>query len=56
MASLIAFSRIYVGVHYPRDIIGGIFFAIFFVFISFKLLENITQPLYNFFINLLWMQ
>lgn len=53
MASLIAFSRVYVGVHYPRDIIGGILFAIFFVFISFELLENITQPLYNFFINLL---
>jgi len=53
MASLIAFSRIYVGVHYPRDIIGRNFLCYFFVFISFKLLENVTQPLYNFFINLL---
>lgn len=51
-ASLIAFSRIYVGVHYPRDIVGGIIFAFVFVFLSFELLENVTQPLYNFLINL----
>lgn len=52
IASSIAFSRIYVAVHYPRDIVGGIIFAFVFVFLSFELLENVTQPLYNYFINL----
>lgn len=52
MAIFVAFSRVYVGVHYPRDIIGGIIFAFIFVFLSFELLENVIQPLYNFIINL----
>ena len=29
LASLIAFSRLYVGVHYPTDVLGGMFVGIF---------------------------
>ncbi|HBU07531.1 MAG TPA: hypothetical protein DEB09_05640 [Candidatus Magasanikbacteria bacterium] len=49
---IIATARVYVGVHYPRDIIGGIFFALFFSVIVFWLLENVSQPVYVWFINL----
>lgn len=47
LACLVSFSRIYVGVHYPRDILGGFFIALFFSFFSFWLLDNISQVLYN---------
>lgn len=47
IASFIAFGRVWVGVHYPRDIIGGIIVAVLFVWISPWLLQNVTQPLYN---------
>ena len=30
LASLIAFSRLYVGVHYPTDVLGGMFVGILF--------------------------
>lgn len=48
-AFLISISRVYVGVHYPRDVVGGIAIASIFSFSSFWLLENITQPLYDVF-------
>ena len=47
-AVLIAFSRVYVGVHYPRDILAGIVYAIIFSSFAYWLLENISQPVYNF--------
>jgi len=46
-AFLIAISRVYVGVHYPRDILAGIIYAIIFSSLAYWLLENISQPLYN---------
>ena len=52
LASLISFSRIYVGVHYPRDILGGFLVGLFFSVLSFWFLENITQVIYNYFNSL----
>ena len=53
LATIIAFSRVYVGVHYPRDIMGGFVLALVLLFGSNWLLENITQPLYTFLTNLI---
>ncbi len=46
-ASLVAVARIYVGVHYPRDILGGIVFAVVFSHLAPIFLENITQPIFS---------
>lgn len=35
LASLIAFARVYAGVHYPRDIAGGLALAIVFSILSY---------------------
>ena len=48
LASLIAFSRVYVGVHFPRDILAGFIYAIIFSSLAYWLLENISQPVYDF--------
>lgn len=41
IASLIAFSRIYLFVHYPSDILGGIIFGVLTALTTILLLENI---------------
>lgn len=46
IASLIALSRIYVGVHFPRDILGGIVMAFIISSISFWLATHVTIPLF----------
>jgi undecaprenyl-diphosphatase len=48
LALLIMFARIYVGVHYPRDILGGIAVGVFFSLSSVWLLTHVTQPIYDF--------
>ncbi|MFB6182288.1 MAG: phosphatase PAP2 family protein [Candidatus Magasanikbacteria bacterium] len=48
-ALLVGAGRVYVGVHYPKDVLGGILVAAFFVLISPWLLDNITQPIYKVF-------
>lgn len=52
-ANLVALGRIYVGVHYPRDVVGGMLYALVFVLVSSWLLGNFTQPVYVWLINLL---
>jgi len=37
IAILIAYSRIYLGVHYPADVFGGAILGIFVAFIVFKI-------------------
>ena len=49
LALLVGFSRVYAGVHYPRDIVGGIILATIFSFLSFWLVENISGPVYDVF-------
>lgn len=51
LATVIAFARVYVGVHYPRDIIGGFVLACVLLLSASWLLENVTQPLYTFLTN-----
>jgi undecaprenyl-diphosphatase len=39
LASIIGFSRIYLGVHFPLDIVGGMLWAIIVSLLTFKLLS-----------------
>ncbi len=52
IAALVSVSRVYVGVHYPRDIIGGIIVAIICGSASPFFLEYVTQPLFDAFQHL----
>lgn len=44
MASLIAFSRLYLYVHYPTDILGGILGGIFCGYLALFLAKKVTGP------------
>ncbi|GAA0797212.1 phosphatase PAP2 family protein [Faecalicatena orotica] len=43
LASLIAFSRLYVGVHYPSDVLAGLLIGIFAAWAALKLSGYISQ-------------
>lgn len=45
-ASLVAYSRIYLGVHYPGDILGGITVGILTVLLIYYLLKKIRPALF----------
>lgn len=47
VALCVSVGRIFVGVHYPRDIIGGIVVASVVVYVAPWILEVVTQPLYD---------
>ena len=43
LASLIAFSRLYLGVHYASDIVAGMFFGMFCVILTLKFFADIID-------------
>lgn len=47
LAALIAFSRLYVGVHYPSDVIAGILVGIFSAWFARKLVKKLEDKKEN---------
>lgn len=43
LAIVIAFSRLYLYVHYPTDILGGIVFGLLFAFVSYILVNKLYK-------------
>ncbi len=43
-AALVSYSRVYLGVHYPGDILGGAIFGSLIGFLMFKLYQQILRP------------
>ena len=46
-AALIAFSRMYMFVHFPTDVLFGIALGIFFGFLSFKITEFAEKKVFK---------
>jgi len=46
-AFTVAFSRIYVGAHYPHDVLGGIFTGVFFGIVFYKIADRIYDRSVN---------
>ncbi|MCI9282874.1 MAG: phosphatase PAP2 family protein [Lachnospiraceae bacterium] len=44
LATLIAISRLYVGVHYPSDVLGGILIGTFAGWIAGKIIRPLSSP------------
>jgi len=45
-ASLVSYSRIYLGVHYPSDILGGAILGLFIAIIFYYLYKKVTSRLF----------
>ncbi|MBR6420642.1 MAG: phosphatase PAP2 family protein [Oscillospiraceae bacterium] len=43
LAALVAFSRMYLYVHYPTDIIGGVFFGLLYAFIALAICNKLFR-------------
>lgn len=52
VVALVGFSRLYLGVHYPKDVIAGLVFGVIMAYIGIKLLDNFN-PLSVYWITLL---
>ncbi len=46
-AGLISIAQVYVGVHYPSDIIAGALLGIAIGYISYRIFDSLAQILYN---------
>jgi len=44
-ATIVAYSRIYLGVHYPFDVLGGAFFGIFLGFFTFMAYRFVAEKI-----------
>ncbi len=44
LAILIALSRLYVGVHYPTDVLGGLILGIAYAFIAVAIIHKVKLP------------
>ena len=43
LAGLIALSRLYVGVHYPSDVLGGVLFGLFAGWVGWKIMDYVSK-------------
>lgn len=51
VSALMGFSRIYVGIHYPSDVLGGVLLGLFSAVITIRLVERYDERLRRYFIE-----
>ena len=50
-AVIVSYSRIYLGVHYPFDVLGGAFLGVFIGYLTYKLYDFTNQKTLEYFKN-----